>query len=230
MELIRLEQASLEYAISRGGDLERVLALDGVDLSLQTGEVLGVVGTNGAGKSTLLRVLAGRLAPTGGRCAVRPAVSRALLSINCGFDLDLSGRENSMVIGAWYGVAPEALAAFAEEVRAASGLADAFDRPISSYSNGMTSRLGFAIFVCRPPDLLLIDELLTVGDAEFQRQASERLHGILRSERQTAVIVSHQLEVLRGVCSSALWLDKGRRRMWGPADQVIDAYLDFNNR
>ncbi|MDR3389390.1 MAG: ABC transporter ATP-binding protein [Rudaea sp.] len=200
----------------------RYWALEDVSLSLSRGERLGVIGRNGAGKSTLLRTIAGIITPDRGRMKRAP-VSCQLLSLALGFMPHLSGRDNAILSGLMLGLRYRDIVRRLPAILEFSELGDFFEQPISSYSTGMTSRLGFSVALQVEPDVLLIDEVLAVGDAEFQEKSGaalrERIHG-----GTTVVFVSHGDAQIRQICDRALWIEHGRSVMQGGVDEVLRAY------
>lgn len=231
---ISVEQASLRYLVSgsatslrdlfvrRGGGSRVVQALDGVDFEVRPGEVAGVVGHNGAGKTTLLKLLARVLRPTTGRVVVRGQVS-PLIALGSGFDPELTGRENVVLFGAMLGRPPQELRERSEQIGVWAGVADFLDSPVRTYSSGMVSRLAFSVAVDVQPDVLLVDEALSVGDEEFQRKSLDRIRELVDGGA-SAVLVTHDLNQVAEHCSTAMWLDHGRVRHRGPAAEVVDAY------
>jgi lipopolysaccharide transport system ATP-binding protein len=189
---------------------------------LKRGQRLGVVGRNGAGKSTLLRTLAGIIAPDRGRIT-RARVSCQLLSLSVGFMQHLSGRDNAILSGLMLGLRRRDILQRLPKIREFSELGAFFDQPISSYSTGMLMRLGFSVAMQVDPDILLIDEVLAVGDAEFQEKSGnalrERIHG-----GTTVVFVSHGDAQVRQVCDRLVWIEHGRSMMEGAVDDVLQAY------
>jgi ABC-type polysaccharide/polyol phosphate transport system ATPase subunit len=238
--VIRLEDVSIryrvpqeqvtsikEYAIRR---LKRTLqyhqfwALRAVNVTVYPGEVLGIIGPNGAGKSTLLKVVARVLSPTQGRVRVQGRVC-PLLELGAGFDFELSGRENIFLNGTILGYTRKDLASRINRITDFAGLRDFIDAPIRNYSSGMLARLGFSIATDVPPDILIIDEVLSVGDAEFQKKSAERMERF-RQDGTTILFVSHSLEAIRNLCSRAIWLDHGRLQAEGSPGTVIQDYLE----
>lgn len=197
-------------------------ALENASMTLRRGMRLGIVGRNGAGKSTLLRVLAGILAPDRGRLQ-RATGSCQLLSLSVGFVPHLSGRDNAIVSGMMQGLHYRDIVSRLPAIRDFSGLGDFFDEPISSYSTGMVLRLGFSVAMQAEPEVLLIDEVLAVGDADFQKKSGDalrhRIHG-----GTTVVIVSQSEAQIRELCDCALWMDRGVSRMQGGVDATLAAY------
>jgi lipopolysaccharide transport system ATP-binding protein len=201
---------------------EKFWALKDISMTLERGKRLCIVGRNGAGKSTLLRLLAGILTPDRGEIR-RAAASCQLLSLSVGFVQHLSGRDNAIVSGLMQGLSYRNIVARLPAIQEFSGLGDFFDEPISTYSSGMTLRLGFSVAMQIEPDILLIDEVLAVGDAEFQQKSGnalrERIHG-----GTTVVIVSQSDEQIRQLCDCALWIDHGVSMMQGEVNETLAAY------
>lgn len=217
-----------EYVLRRlrGGIAYRELwALDGLDLRVHQGEVLGVVGRNGAGKSTLMKVISRVLHPTTGRVIVRGLVA-PLLELGAGFHFDLTGRENVFLNAALLGHSTRVVATRFDAVVEFAELPEFIDVPIRNYSSGMLARLGFAVATMIRPDVLLIDEVLAVGDAAFQKKCLARI-GDFRSQGTTILLVSHQSESISEHCDRAVWLDQGKIVAAGPTGEVLDRYGDF---
>ena len=207
--LITLENVGVAFNASLRLRDQRFWALEDVSFSLNRGQRLGVIGRNGAGKSTLLRTLAGIIEPDRGRIS-RKTASCQLLSLSVGFMQHLSGRENAILTGLMQGLRRrEIIRRSALQIQEFSELGDFFEQPISSYSTGMLMRLGFSVAMQIEPEILLIDEVLAVGDAEFQEKSGaalrERIHG-----GTTVVFVSHGDAQIRQVCDSVLWVEHGR--------------------
>jgi len=203
-------------------------ALDRIDVSVYRGETLGVLGGNGSGKSTLLRVLAGIFLPDEGTISTTLG-NRMLLSLPLGFMPELSGRENALLSGVLLGARKRRVRALMHEIIEFSGLGPAIDDPVKTYSSGMRARLGFSVAVAMDTEMLLIDEVMAVGDAQFRARAERTLRDRIDSE-QTVVLVSHSAPQVKSVCTRALWLHQGQVVQTGPAGQVADAYLRFQNQ
>ena len=204
-------------------DSREVWALRDVSLEVPEGATLGIVGRNGAGKSTLLKILSRITEPTEGRSRVRGKVG-SLLEVGTGFHPELSGRENIFLNAAVLGMPRAVVARRLDEIVAFSGVARFLDTPVKRYSSGMYLRLAFAVAAHIDADVLLVDEVLAVGDAEFQRRCLGTMEQIGRSGR-AVVFVSHNLDAVTRLCTTALWLDAGRVRAVGPTSQIVDAYL-----
>lgn len=199
-----------------------VWALRGVSFAVQPGECFGVIGPNGAGKTTLLRLLAGVLRPTEGRYHVAASSVYSLLELGTGVHPDLTGRENVLQSARLIGLPPMGPDAMAQ-IEGFAELGEYFDRPVRFYSSGMLARLGFSMFAFLDPDLLIVDEALSVGDSHFQRKCEDRISA-LREGRTGFLLVSHQAEMLRRLCTRALVLEKGRPVFLGPVDEAIERY------
>ena len=198
-----------------------VHALRGVSLTAREGEAIGIIGANGSGKSTLLRVVAGLTRPSRG--TVRADGDPALLGVGAALLKDLSGDCNVVLGGLALGMTRAEVAERYDEIVAFAGIGDFLELPMRTYSTGMSARLRFAIAAARTSSVLLIDEALAVGDAEFSRRSEERI-AQLRAQAGTVLLVSHQLGTITSTCERVLWLDRGRVRMDGPTDEVVEAY------
>jgi lipopolysaccharide transport system ATP-binding protein len=200
-------------------------ALQGVSLELRRGEVLGIVGVNGAGKSTLLQLVAGTLSPSTGRVQTRGRVA-ALLELGSGFNPEFTGRENVMLNAAVLGLQREEIEARMDAIVAFADIGPHIDQPVKTYSSGMYVRLAFAIATSVEPDVLIIDEALSVGDGAFARRSFDRIMEIKR-RGATVLFCSHMLYHVEVFCDRALWLDAGRVRALGPVSSVLSAYQEF---
>jgi ABC-2 type transport system ATP-binding protein len=216
---------SLKATVLRGrrARYDEFLALDDVSFEVPHGVAFGLIGENGSGKSTLLKCMARILRPDGGRIETRGKVS-ALLELGAGFHPELSGRENVYLNGAILGLTKKQIDARFDEIVDFSGIEPFIDSPVKNYSSGMYVRLGFAIAINVDPEILLIDEVLAVGDAEFQRRCSDKITEF-REEGRTIVVVSHALPSIRSLCSQVALLDHGHLVRVGSAEDVIEGYL-----
>jgi lipopolysaccharide transport system ATP-binding protein/teichoic acid transport system ATP-binding protein len=223
------KKPTLSETFRRLGRRERIVreieALQGVSFEVEHGKVLGVVGANGAGKSTLVRTIAGILPPTSGRIEVDGRVS-TLLALGVGFNRKLSGRENVVLGGLAAGLTRDHLAEKYEEIVEFAELEDFMDMPMQTYSSGMYGRLGFSVAVNMDPDILLIDEALSVGDAKFRKKSFEKMRELCQEDR-TIVLVSHALGSIEELCDQAIWINKGQLQMEGEPEEVIHAYTEF---
>jgi ABC-type polysaccharide/polyol phosphate transport system ATPase subunit len=218
-----LKSALLERSLTAGLDPgHAITALDGVSFSVPPGEAFGVVGGNGSGKSTLLKIVAGILKPSRGTVEVDGRIS-ALIELGAGFHPEISGRENVYINGSILGLSRREIDRRFDDIVAFSGLEDFIDEPVKNYSSGMYVRLGFAVAVHTDPDVLLVDEVLAVGDESFAHRCIHRIEELLAQGR-TLLFVSHSLDLVEGLCDRVLWLDRGRQRMVGEPRRVVDAY------
>lgn len=197
-------------------------ALKDVSFDVRKGEVMGIIGHNGAGKSTLLKVISGILKPTEGSLQVNGTIV-PMLELGSGFDFELSGRENIFLNGAILGYSEKFLQDKYDEIVAFSELGEFIEAPLRNYSSGMVMRLAFSIATVVNPDILIVDEILAVGDAAFQEKSKKRMLELMGGGT-TVLFVSHSLEQIREMCDRVLWLDHGRMRLCGDAQSVCDAY------
>ena len=198
-------------------------ALTDVNFQIERGERLGVLGFNGAGKSTLLKTVAGVLKPTKGTVTTRGVIA-PLLELGAGFDANLSARENIYLNGAILGYSRAYMSERFDEIIEFAELQDFVDTAVKNYSSGMVARLGFAIATMNVPDILIIDEILAVGDYKFQEKSFARMQEMIASGA-TVVFVSHSIEQVQKICKKALWLEHGHMRMLGDADAVCGEYM-----
>ena len=199
-------------------------ALRDIDLVVPRGEALGVIGSNGAGKSTMLKLLTGIMRPTTGSVTVRGRLS-ALIEVSAGFHPDLTGRENIFLNGTILGMSRKEIQRRFDEIVAFSGLEDFIDTPVKRFSSGMFARLGFAVAAHVDPDVLIVDEVLSVGDYVFQRKSVERMRAIMRGGA-TVIFVSHNLRAVAELCDRALLLHRGQAVFTGAPSDAIRQYLD----
>ena len=220
---------TLKSAIVRLGRRERIIrevnALRDVTFDVPHGKVMGVIGANGAGKSTLMRTVAGILAPSGGRIEVNGRVS-TLLALGVGFNASLTGRENVTLGGLAGGLTRSEIKAKYEEIAAFAELEDFMDMPMRTYSSGMYSRLAFSVAVHMDPDILIIDEALSAGDAHFKQKAADKMNDLV-SRARTMLLVSHALGTIKEMCDEAVWLHKGKLVRRGEPGEIIEAYTKF---
>jgi len=220
---------TFKSAITRFGRGERAVreiqALKNISFEVADGTALGIVGTNGAGKSTLVRTLGGILPPTSGRIEVHGKIS-ALLALGVGFNPNLSGTENVMLGGLAAGLSRRQIRERSQEIQDFAELGDFMELPIRTYSSGMRSRLAFAVSVHMDPDILMIDEALSAGDAKFKKKAAAKMHELMGSAR-AMFIVSHAMPSIQEMCNRAIWLHKGELKMEGTTEDVIAAYTTF---
>ncbi len=201
---------------------EDFVALNDVSFSVNKGETLGLIGRNGAGKSTMLKVISGILQPSEGSVNVKGSIV-PMLELGSGFDMELSGRENIFLNGAILGYSKEFLEAKYDEIVTFSELGQFIDAPIRNYSSGMLARLAFSIASVVEPEILIVDEILSVGDAQFQEKSRNRMMELMGGGT-TVLFVSHSMEQIREMCNRVIWLESGQIKMIGDTKTVCDAY------
>lgn len=202
--------------------VQRTCVLHDISFALQSGEAVGLIGLNGAGKSTLLKIITGTLKPSTGQVRLAGRVA-AILELGMGFHPELSGRQNVYHVAGLMGYAREEIDSFIDEVHAFSEIGDYFEQPVRVYSSGMQMRLAFAVATARRPDILIVDEALSVGDAYFQHKSFDRIRQFTR-QGTTLLLVSHDKQAIQSICNRAILLDKGRIAMQGEPDAVMDFY------
>ncbi len=200
-----------------------IQALDEVSFSVPAGDTVGIIGSNGSGKSTLLKLIAGISRPTSGTVTTSGRIA-ALIELGAGFHPEISGRENVFINGIMLGLSKQEITGRFEEIVAFAGLEEFIDAPVKTYSSGMYMRLGFSVAVHVDPEILLIDEILAVGDEAFSHKCIERIRNFQRRGK-TIVLVTHSLDMVEGLCDRAIWIDEGKMRDSGDPRRVIDAYL-----
>ena len=200
-------------------------ALKGVNLRIMPGEVVGIIGKNGAGKSTLLQMVCGTLNPTVGGVAVNGRVA-ALLELGAGFNPEFTGRENVFLSAALAGLSQKEIAARFEDIVEFSGIRNFIDQPVKTYSSGMYVRLAFSVAISVDPDILVIDEALSVGDGDFSRRSFDRIMA-LKNLGKTILFCSHSMYQVDAICNRAIWLADGEVKLIGSPGKVIEAYIDF---
>ncbi len=242
MTLIHLDDVGLRFQVRRFGRISLkeyllhglfrpskrptfdVQALEHIELRIEEGDRLGVIGRNGAGKSTLLKLLAGVYPPTSGRRTVSGRVS-SLFELSLGFEPDASGWENILYRGFLQGETPRSIRPKIQPIAEFSELGDFLNMPVRYYSSGMLVRLAFSIATAIKPDILIIDEVLAAGDLEFQEKARRRMQDLMSSAR-AVIVVSHDLHALSLMCERVMWLEQGRANRIGPTAEVIAAYTN----
>jgi ABC-type polysaccharide/polyol phosphate transport system ATPase subunit len=223
--LHKKKRTSVKTALLSGGlgsKHETLWALRHVTFDCHEGQVVGVVGPNGAGKSTLCLTLARILTPDEGEAQIHGHVS-SLLTLGAGFNRNLSGRANIQLYAAFLGISRRRLEQKMQDIIAFSELGDFIDEPVRSYSTGMRARLGFSVVTTLDPEILVLDEVLSVGDRAFRAKSEKRMREMM-DQSKLIVIVSHSSSLLREICTHCLWLERGRMRAWGEAMPVLDAY------
>lgn len=201
---------------------EEFWALKDVSFSIEKGDVVGIIGRNGAGKSTLLKVVSEIMKPTTGSVSHMGTIV-PMLELGSGFDMELTGRENIFLDGAILGYTKEYLESRYQDIVDFSGLSKFIDMPLRNYSSGMMARLAFSIAAMVEPEILIVDEILSVGDGDFQKKSHARMMELMGGGT-TVLLVSHSLSQIREICNRVIWLDHGTVRMYGEAQEVCDAY------
>lgn len=198
-------------------------ALDGVTFEINSGEILAIIGRNGSGKSTLLKVISRVIPPTNGRIVVKGHVE-PMIELGVGFNPELSGRENIMLNAAIHGRDPKIVKERIDDLISWAGLEEVVDLPLRTYSSGMVARLGFAVATDINPDIVLVDEVLAVGDIDFMEKSRARMEKIM-GEGSTVVLVSHDLETIRSLATRAIWMEHGKIRAEGHPSEIVDLYI-----
>ena len=214
-----------EYVIKRLKNqvsYDEFWALKDVSFNVYKGDSLGLIGLNGSGKSTMLKTIAGVLKPTKGNVEVKGTVA-PLIELGAGFDMDLTARENVFLNGALLGYQRKEMENYYEDIVRFSELKDFMDVPVKNFSSGMVSRLAFAIATIGTPDILIVDEVLSVGDFRFQQKCEERIHNMMESGT-TILFVSHSIKQVEGICNKIVWLEHGKIKMYGDASEICKIY------
>lgn len=198
-------------------------ALDGVSFEINSGEILAIIGRNGSGKSTLLKVISRVIPPTNGRIIVKGHVE-PMIELGVGFNPELSGRENIMLNTAIHGRDPKMVKERIDDLISWAGLEEVVDLPLRTYSSGMVARLGFSVATDIKPDIVLVDEVLAVGDIDFMEKSRARMEKIM-GEGSTVVLVSHDLEILKSLATRAIWMEGGKIKAEGKPAEVINRYV-----
>ena len=200
-------------------------ALKNVSMKVDKGDSVGLVGLNGAGKSTLLKLICGVMKPTEGQIKVKGRLS-PLLALGAGFDPSYTGRENIFLYGSLLGHSKHYIESKFDEIVEFSEVGDFIDVPLKNYSSGMQARLAFSIATAVQPEILILDEVLSVGDAKFQEKSRKKMNSLMGGQ-VTILFVSHSTHVVRQICDKAIWLEKGKLVTHGPVDEVCDVYEEF---
>lgn len=225
--IINLQNVGVRYKLKRPLHGSKVFwALNDISLDLLPGETLGMVGSNGAGKSTLMRLLAGTIQEDKGEQRRQPGLKILLLSIGMGFESTLTGRENAILGGMLLGLYRRTIEKRLSRIIEFSELGDFIDQPIYTYSTGMIARLGFSVAMEVDPDVLLLDEILGVGDSHFAHKSTNVLLNKIRSNL-TVVLSSHDPATIRALCNRATWINQGITQCIGPTNEVVDRYQQF---
>jgi ABC-2 type transport system ATP-binding protein len=215
----------INYLKGRRIGAEAFSALKDLSLEVGKGESLGIIGNNGAGKSTLLKVISGVMIPAKGKVTVNGTIA-PLIELEAGFDHDLTGRENIYLSASILGFSRKEIRDKFDRIVDFSELSEFIDTPLRNYSSGMVARLGFSIATEINPDILIVDEILAVGDAHFKKKSKERISQFVE-KGVTILFVSHTMKEVKDICSKVLWLDHGKAKMFGDPDTVIGAYERF---
>lgn len=199
------------------------MALEHISLTVEEGEQYGIVGTNGSGKSTLLKIIAGVMEPTKGTVTINGTIA-PLIELGAGFDMELTARENIFLNGALLGYGKKFMRERFDEIVEFAEVRDFLDMPMKNYSSGMVARVAFSVATAIIPDILVVDEALSVGDFVFQEKCEERIRALVEDYNTTLLFVSHSIEQVERVCKKAVWIEKGHMRMQGDVQEVCEAY------
>ncbi len=216
---IRLMQRKLAF--------EDFIAVNDVSFDIKKGDVFGIVGLNGSGKSTTLKIISGILEQTKGTVETSGTIA-PLIELGAGFDMELTARENIYLNGSVLGYSKKFMDEKFDDIVEFSELRDFLDVPMKNYSSGMVSRIAFAIATVTTPDILIVDEILAVGDFLFQQKCEDRINAMM-NDNTTVIIVSHSIEQIERLCKHCVWLDHGKIKMIGDAKEICDAYKQFQN-
>ena len=208
------------------GTINEKVALNGVNLNLNPGDFVTIIGGNGAGKSTTLNALAGIFSPDSGSIDLN-GHSISLLSIGVGFIREMTGRENITLSGMLLGFTEEQVKAKEQEIIDFAEIGEFIDMPVRTYSSGMYSKLAFSITAILETDIMLIDEVLSVGDQKFKKKSYEKMKSLISNKDRTVVIVSHSIETLKQLCDTVMWMHEGQIKRIGDPDEVLDEYVAF---
>ena len=205
---------------------DRFVAVKGISFYVREGEILGIIGKNGSGKSTTLNALAGIFSPDSGSIDLN-GHSISLLSIGVGFIREMTGRENITLSGMLLGFTEEQVKAKEQEIIEFAEIGEFIDMPVRTYSSGMYSKLAFSITAILETDIMLIDEVLSVGDQKFKKKSYEKMKSLISNKDRTVVIVSHSIETLKQLCDTVMWMHEGQIKRIGDPDEVLDEYVAF---
>ncbi len=221
-KLQSLKEYLLKF-LKRELQYEDFIALNGVTLNIEKGDVFGIVGLNGSGKSTLLKIISGILTPTKGSVVTRGVIA-PLIELGAGFDLELTARENIYLNGSVLGFSKKYIDEHFDEIVEFSEMQDFLDTPMKNYSSGMIARIGFAIATMTVPDILIVDEILAVGDFKFQEKCEVRINEMMNNGHTTVIVVSHSMGQIERLCRHCAWLEHGNLKMVGDCATVCEAY------
>ena len=205
---------------------ETFRAIDGVDLEVEPGQFIAVLGHNGSGKSTILKIITGVLNPTSGNIIINGRIS-ALLELGAGFNMEYTGIENIYLNGTMIGFSKEEIDSKLKDILDFADIGDFINKPVKTYSSGMYSKLAFAITAILETDIMLIDEVLSVGDVKFKEKSYNKMKELISDEHRTVIIVSHSLGTIKELCNEVLWLNDGKVMMIGKPEDVIPKYEEF---
>ena len=205
---------------------DRFVAVKGISFYVREGEILGIIGKNGSGKSTTLNALAGIFSPDSGSIDLN-GHSISLLSIGVGFIREMTGRENITLSGMLLGFTEEQVKAKEQEIIDFAEIGEFIDMPVRTYSSGMYSKLAFSITAILETDIMLIDEVLSVGDQKFKKKSYEKMKSLISNKERTVVIVSHSLDTLKQLCDTVMWMHEGQIKRIGDPEEVLDEYVSF---
>jgi lipopolysaccharide transport system ATP-binding protein len=234
MIIVQIKKLGKKYSVSRGRPLflksifkpqacDEIWAFKDIDLEINSGEIVGIIGKNGSGKSTLLKILAGITTPTQGTVAINGRVA-SLIELGAGFQADLTGRENIYLNGTILGLAKREINRKIDQIIRFADIGNFIDAPVRKYSSGMTVRLGFAVASHLDPEILLLDEVLAVGDAAFQKKCLDKIAEFKKSGR-TIIFVSHDLNQVANICERVVWIEDGKIKKNGSSREVVNSYL-----
>lgn len=223
LKKISLKKSLLSF---RKSEVETFEAVRGISFKVPKGEIMGIIGKNGSGKSTLLRAIAGIFAPDEGNINLH-GHSVSLLSIGVGFQKKLTGRENILLSGMLLGFTETKVREKMDEIITFSELGDFIDRPVKTYSSGMHSKLAFSITAILETEIMLIDEVLSVGDAKFKKKSFKKMKELISNRDRTVIIVSHNSETIKKLCNTVLWMHDGRIKMQGNTQDILPKYEEF---
>ena len=223
-----LKKTSLKQSLFRlrRQKADNFVAVRGISFSVKEGEILGIIGKNGSGKSTTLNALAGIFSPDSGEIDLK-GHSISLLSIGVGFQKEMTGRENIMLSGMLLGFSKEEVKAKEQKIIKFAELGEFIDMPVRTYSSGMYSKLAFSITAILETDIMLIDEVLSVGDQKFKKKSYKKMTKLISDEHRTVVIVSHNISTLQELCDTVMWMHDGEIRRIGEPESVLNEYVDF---
>ena len=225
-QLNSLKEYFIKFA-KRELHFKKFMALEDIDFVVRRGDRYGIVGTNGSGKSTLLKIIAGVMEPSDGRVAIGGTIA-PLIELGAGFDMELTARENIYLNGALLGYSKKFIDERFDDIVEFAEVRDFLDMPMKNYSSGMVARVAFAVATATIPDILVVDEALSVGDFRFQEKCERRISELVEEHGTTLLFVSHSIEQIERVCEQAVWIEKGHMRMIGDVKDVCAAYRNMD--